>query len=39
MTDLLHIDSTISGGNSVSRRLTDRAAHPEGTVTYRTAFP
>jgi FMN-dependent NADH-azoreductase len=41
MPRLLHIDSSIQGENSVSRRLTARAAdrwraaHPEGTVTYR----
>ncbi|ANN18649.1 FMN-dependent NADH-azoreductase [Amycolatopsis orientalis] len=41
MTHLLHIDSSITGENSTSRRLTARAAaawraaHPEGTVTYR----
>jgi FMN-dependent NADH-azoreductase len=38
---LLHIDSSIQGERSVSRRLTARAAahwkaaHPNGTVTYR----
>jgi FMN-dependent NADH-azoreductase len=38
---LLHIDSSINGDRSVSRRLTARAAavwqaaHPGGTVTYR----
>jgi FMN-dependent NADH-azoreductase len=38
---LLHIDSSIQGERSISRRLTARAAsawraaHPEGTVTYR----
>src|SRR2546421_12933614 len=38
---LLHIDSSIQGDRSVSRRLTARAAgtwlaaHPGGTVTYR----
>jgi hypothetical protein len=38
---LLHIDSSIQGDRSVSRRLSARAAdvwraaHPEGTVTYR----
>ena len=38
---LLHIDSSIQGGRSVSRRLSARAAdvwraaHPGGTVTYR----
>ncbi|WP_333766517.1 FMN-dependent NADH-azoreductase [Streptomyces sp. IBSBF 2435] len=41
MPHLLHIDSSIQGANSTSRRLTARAAaawraaHPEGTVTYR----
>lgn len=41
MTHLLHIDSSITGENSASRRLTARAAaawraaHPAGTVTYR----
>jgi FMN-dependent NADH-azoreductase len=41
MTHLLHIDSSVNGDNSVSRKLTERAvrtwrtAHPEGTVTYR----
>lgn len=41
MAHLLHIDSSIQGDGSVSRRLTARAAaawraaHPEGTVTYR----
>jgi len=41
MSHLLHIDSSIRGEVSVSRRLTDRAAdrwraaHPDGTVTYR----
>ncbi|RSM80845.1 FMN-dependent NADH-azoreductase [Amycolatopsis sp. WAC 01375] len=41
MTNLLHIDSSITGEHSTSRRLTARAAaawraaHPEGTVTYR----
>jgi FMN-dependent NADH-azoreductase len=41
MTQLLHIDSSVQGGRSVSRRLTARAAerwratHPSGTVTYR----
>ncbi|MEV4055236.1 NAD(P)H-dependent oxidoreductase [Amycolatopsis sp. NPDC049688] len=41
MAHLLHIDSSIQGERSVSRRLTARAAaawraaHPEGTVTYR----
>jgi FMN-dependent NADH-azoreductase len=38
---LLHIDSSIQGDRSISRKLTARAsaawraAHPEGTVTYR----
>src|SRR5258708_4843826 len=38
---LLHIDSSIRGESSISRRLTARAAgvwlaaHPGGTVTYR----
>jgi FMN-dependent NADH-azoreductase len=38
---LLHIDSSIQGEQSISRRLTARAAanwrtaHPDGTVTYR----
>src|SRR5690349_17257354 len=38
---LLHVDSSIQGERSVSRRLTARAAahwqatHPGGTVTYR----
>jgi FMN-dependent NADH-azoreductase len=38
---LLHIDSSIQGDRSISRRLTARAAdvwldaHPSGTVTYR----
>jgi len=38
---LLHIDSSIQGERSVSRRLTARAArvwlaaHPDGTITYR----
>ena len=38
---LLHIDSSIQGDRSISRRLTARAAgvwraaHPGGTVTYR----
>src|ERR1700730_2263651 len=38
---LLHIDSSIQGDRSVSRKLTARArdawlaAHPGGTVTYR----
>ncbi|MGE0218367.1 FMN-dependent NADH-azoreductase [Mycolicibacterium sp.] len=41
MAHLLHIDSSIQGEQSVSRRLTARAAerwlaaHPGGTVTYR----
>jgi FMN-dependent NADH-azoreductase len=41
MPHLLHIDSSIQGERSVSRRLTARArqawqaAHPGGTVTYR----
>jgi FMN-dependent NADH-azoreductase len=41
MPHLLHIDTSIQGENSVSRRLTARAAavwraaHPDGTVTYR----
>jgi FMN-dependent NADH-azoreductase len=41
MAHLLHIDSSIRGDQSVSRRLTARAArnwlaaHPSGTVTYR----
>lgn len=41
MPHLLHIDSSVQGENSVSRRLTARAvavwraAHPGGTVTYR----
>jgi FMN-dependent NADH-azoreductase len=41
VSHLLHIDSSIQGERSVSRRLTARAAaawraaHPEGTVTYR----
>ncbi|WP_410573425.1 FMN-dependent NADH-azoreductase [Amycolatopsis sp. cmx-4-61] len=41
MAHLLHIDSSIQGDASVSRRLSARAAaawrsaHPEGTVTYR----
>jgi len=41
MSHLLHIDSSIRGEVSVSRRLTARAAdrwraaHPDGTVTYR----
>lgn len=41
MAHLLHIDSSIQGEKSVSRRLTARAAerwraaHPGGTVTYR----
>ncbi|RSM40736.1 FMN-dependent NADH-azoreductase [Amycolatopsis balhimycina DSM 5908] len=41
MAHLLHIDSSIQGDGSVSRRLTARAAaawraaHPDGTLTYR----
>lgn len=41
MPELLHIDSSIQGDRSVSRRLTARAAerwrsaHPGGVVTYR----
>ncbi|WP_410640965.1 FMN-dependent NADH-azoreductase [Amycolatopsis sp. lyj-346] len=41
MAHLLHIDSSIQGEASVSRRLSARAAaawrsaHPDGTVTYR----
>jgi FMN-dependent NADH-azoreductase len=41
MTHLLHIDSSIRGEQSVSRKLTARAAgnwraaHPDGIVTYR----
>src|SRR6202051_4470610 len=41
MSHLLHIDSSVRGEVSVSRRLTARAAdrwraaHPDGTVTYR----
>ena len=41
MPNLLHIDSSIQGDNSVSRKLTARAAdawkaaNPDGTVTYR----
>src|ERR1700754_695700 len=41
MAHLLHIDSSVQGDRSVSRRLTARAAahwraaHPDGTVTYR----
>jgi len=41
MSHLLHIDSSIQGDLSVSRKLTARAAaawqatHPSGTVTYR----
>jgi FMN-dependent NADH-azoreductase len=41
MPHLLHIDSSIQGDRSISRRLTARAAaawkaaHPDGTVTYR----
>src|SRR3977135_2819594 len=40
MSHLLHIDSSVRGEVSVSRRLTARAAdrwraaHPDGTVTY-----
>jgi FMN-dependent NADH-azoreductase len=43
MPHLLHIDSSVLGEQSVSRRLTARAAerwqaaHPGGTVTYREA--
>src|SRR3979411_1027025 len=42
---LLHIDSSVRGEVSVSRRLTARAAdrwraaHPDGTVTYRDLGP
>ena len=42
MAHLLHIDSSIQGDRSVSRKLTARArdawlaARPGGTVTYRT---
>jgi FMN-dependent NADH-azoreductase len=41
MSHLLHIDSSFQGERSISRRLTARAAarwraaHPDGTVTYR----
>lgn len=41
MNQLLYIDSSVQGDQSVSRRLTARAvdrwrnAHPDGTVTYR----
>jgi len=41
MSHLLHIDSSVQGDRSVSRRFTARAvdrwraAHPGGTVTYR----
>lgn len=41
MPNLLHIDSSVQGDRSVSRRLTTRAAdrwramHPDGAVTYR----
>ncbi|MBB5111392.1 NAD(P)H-dependent oxidoreductase [Micromonospora echinospora] len=41
MAHLLHIDSSITGERSISRRLSARAAaawraaHPDGTVTYR----
>lgn len=41
MAHLLHIDSSVQGDQSVSRKLTRRAAeqwraaHPGGTVTYR----
>lgn len=41
MSRLLHIDASIQGESSVSRQLTARAvnawraAHPDGTVTYR----
>jgi len=41
MAHLLHIDSSVRGNDSVSRRLTAlaaerwRATHPGGTVTYR----
>jgi FMN-dependent NADH-azoreductase len=41
MNQLLHIDSSVQGDQSVSRRLTARAvqrwrdAHPEGSVVYR----
>src|ERR1700712_6007881 len=45
MSHLLHIDSSVRGDDSVSRRLTARtadrwrAAHPDGTVTYRDLGP
>jgi FMN-dependent NADH-azoreductase len=41
MAHLLHIDSSVQGDQSVSRRLTARAAerwraaHPDGAITYR----
>jgi FMN-dependent NADH-azoreductase len=41
MPHLLHIDSSVQGDRSISRKLTARArdawgaAHPDGTVTYR----
>jgi FMN-dependent NADH-azoreductase len=41
MPHLLHVDSSFQGDRSISRRLTARAAanwraaHPDGTVTYR----
>ncbi|MEV4318860.1 NAD(P)H-dependent oxidoreductase [Actinocrispum sp. NPDC049592] len=41
MTNLLHIDASIRGGQSVSREMSAafadawKAAHPEGTYTYR----
>jgi FMN-dependent NADH-azoreductase len=41
MAHLLHIDSSIRGDRSISRKLSARAAnawraaHPSGTVTYR----
>ncbi|MET0897558.1 MAG: NAD(P)H-dependent oxidoreductase [Mycobacterium sp.] len=41
MSHLLHLDTSIQGDRSISRRLTARAAdqwrtaHPDGTVTYR----
>jgi FMN-dependent NADH-azoreductase len=41
MSHLLHIDSSIQGERSISRRLSARAAdvwraaHPGGTATYR----
>ena len=41
MAHLLHLDSSINGDRSVSRKLTARAAaswraaHPDGTITYR----